>query len=123
MIIERFEEICGRLNDKQLTAPMELDLENFINILRSDGLNLLNEDLLIELVRSYINIRDKIEPKKANSAEAQTPPALWALLTEAERENRKATFEAEAEVRNATEAETMDKDAAIYFAKEQTGKV
>ena len=86
-------------------------------------MNLLNEDLLIELVRSYINIRDKIEPKKANSAEAQTPPALWALLTEAERDNRKATFEAEAAVRNTTESETMDKDAAVYFAKEQTGKV
>ena len=36
VIIERFEEICGRLDDKQLTTLMELDLENFINILRSD---------------------------------------------------------------------------------------
>ena len=63
VIIERFEEICSQ-QDPELTHLMELNLENFISILKSDSLNLLNEDILIGLVRSYINIREKIEPKK-----------------------------------------------------------
>ena len=92
VITERFEEICGRL-DSDLSHLIELDLDNFISILKSDNLNLLNEDVLISLVRRYIDLREKIEPKKADSAEGQTPPELWALLTEAERENRREQFE------------------------------
>ena len=92
VITERFEEICGRL-DSELTHLIELDLENFISILKSDNLNLLNEDILISLVKSYIDTREKVEPKKPESAEGQTPPELWALLTESERENRRVQFE------------------------------
>ena len=67
VIIERFEEICAA-QDPELKHLMELNLENFISIMKSDGLNLLNEDILIDLVRNYINIRE-VEPKKVLSAE------------------------------------------------------
>ena len=68
VITERFEEICSR-QDPDLTHLMELNLENFISILKSDSLNLLNEDVLVGLVQNYINIREKIEPKKPDSVE------------------------------------------------------
>ena len=86
VITERFEEICNR-EPQSLTHIMEIDLENFISILKSDGLNLVNEDVLIDIVREYIAIRDKVVPKAPDSAEGQTPPDLWALLTEEEKES------------------------------------
>lgn len=64
VITERFEEICNR-EPANLSHLMELDLENFITILKSDNLNLINEDVLIELVRQYIKIRDESKPKVA----------------------------------------------------------
>ena len=67
VITERFEEICNR-EPQSLTHIMEIDLENFISILKSDGLNLVNEDVLIDIVREYIAIRDKVVPKAPDSA-------------------------------------------------------
>ena len=55
VITERFEEIVNRISTTNATEHlMELDLENLMSILKSDGLNLLNEDLLINIVREYI---------------------------------------------------------------------
>ena len=99
VIIERFEDICSR-ETAELSALIELNLENFIKILNSDNLMLLHEDVLIDLVRSYINEREKIEPKKKETAEAQTPAALWALLSDTEKENRNLQFEAEMKEKN-----------------------
>ena len=91
VITERFEEICNR-DPNNSVHLLELDLENFISILKADGLNLINEDLMIEIIRKYIAIRDEIKPEAPQTAEGQTPPELWALLTEDERENRRKQF-------------------------------
>ena len=123
VIIERFEEICNRQDDKQLSDLMELDLENFIDILKSDGLNLVNEDILIEIVRSYISIREKVVPKLADTAEARTPPALWALLTSDEKNNRIASFDAEKKTKDVALTEAMDQEAAVYFSKDLPDRV
>ena len=123
VIIERFEEICNRQDDKQLSDLMELDLENFIDILKSDGLNLVNEDILIEIVRSYISIREKVVPKLADTAEARTPPALWALLTSDEKNNRVANFDAEKKTKDVALTEAMDQEAAVYFSKDLPDRV
>ena len=69
VIIERFEDICSR-ESAELSSLIELNFDNFISILNSDSLNLVNEDMLVDLVRSYILEREKIEPKKPKTAEA-----------------------------------------------------
>ena len=67
---------------------LELDLDNLLEILKSDNLNLLSEEALVDVVRSYIDNRENIKPLKPKSAEELTKPELWALLTEEEKENR-----------------------------------
>jgi len=39
---------------------LELNFDNLVSILKSDKLNLLNEGILVELVRKYIELRDVI---------------------------------------------------------------
>ena len=67
VITERFEEISNR-EEPELSHLLELDIENFIQILKSDNLNLLAEETLIEIIRQYITIREKIGPKKPETA-------------------------------------------------------
>ena len=122
VITERFEEICQR-GEPDVNYLLELDLQNFVNILRSDNLNLVAEDILIEIVKKYINLREKVEPKKPNTVEGQTPPELWAMLTDAERETRKATWQENEDKRIAAETEAMAADAVAYFEKDVTGRI
>ena len=91
IITERFEEVINR-DAPDLTHMLELDIDNMITILRSDNLNLINEDCLVELIRKYISVRDDIKPLQIESAEQQTKPELWALLTEEEKLNRTTAF-------------------------------
>ena len=91
IITERFEEVINR-EAPDLTHMLELDIDNMITILRSDNLNLINEDCLVELIRKYISVRDDIKPLQIESAEQQTKPELWALLTEEEKLNRTTAF-------------------------------
>ena len=65
----------------------ELEVQHFIQILSSDDCAVFHEDDLIEPIRTYIAIREK-EVKKPKSAEEQTRPELWALLSEEERKTR-----------------------------------
>lgn len=69
VITERFEEICQR-GEPDVNYLLELDLNNFVSILRSDNLNLVAEDILINIVKKYIALRDIVEPKKENTLEA-----------------------------------------------------
>jgi len=39
---------------------LELNFDNLVSILKSDKLNLLNEGILVVLVRKYIELRDVI---------------------------------------------------------------
>ena len=68
IITERFEEVINR-EAPDMTHLLELDIDNMITILRSDNLNLINEDCLVELIRKYISIRDLVKPKRIESAE------------------------------------------------------
>ena len=68
IITERFEEIINR-EAPDMTHLLELDIENMITILRSDNLNLINEECLVDLIRKYISVRDVIKPKRIESAE------------------------------------------------------
>ena len=122
VITERFEEICQR-GEAEVEHLLELDLDNFISILRSDNLNLVTEDILIDLVKKFIDVREKIEPKKEASVEGQTPPELWALLTDAEKENRRTAWQEEEDKRVAAETETMEADAVAYFNRDVTGRI
>ena len=110
VITERFDEISNR-EEPELSHLLELDIENFIQILKADTLNLLAEETLINIIRQYVAIREKIGPKKAESAEEATKPELWALLTDAEKENRKVAFQEELDKKVAAEAEMLEKDA------------
>ena len=74
VIIEQFDEIIKREESETTNNLLELDIENFINILKSDNLNLLSEEVLVNLVRRYIEIRDNIKPAKPKSAEELTQP-------------------------------------------------
>ena len=95
VIIERFEEICAQeANTEHL---LELDIKNLLSILKSDKLNLVNEVTLVELVKAYTELRDKIPKKLPQSAEERAGPELWALLTEDEKKNRTAIFKEEEE--------------------------
>ena len=123
-ITERFEEIVNKVKSTNSTEHfMELDLENFINILRSDNLNLVNEDVLVDVVKQYIQVRDKVEPKKADSAEDQTPANLWALLTDAEKENRRTAFKEAQDKISGDKNTAMEKDAEVYFSKESPDRI
>ena len=66
VIIERFEEICHRDEQQYM---LELGLENLLSILKSDKLNLMSEDYMIELIRAYIQVRDEVPTKAPESAE------------------------------------------------------
>ena len=124
VITERFEEIVNKVKSTNSTEHfMELDLENFINILRSDNLNLVNEDILVDVVKQYIQVRDKVEPKKADSAEDQTPANLWALLTDAEKENRRTAFKEAQDKISGDKNTAMEKDAEVYFSKESPDRI
>ena len=68
IITERFEEVINR-EAPDMTQLLELNINNLITILKSDNLNLINEDCLVELVRKYISVRDIIKPKHIDSAE------------------------------------------------------
>ena len=68
IITERFEEIINR-EAPDMTHLLELNIDNLITILRSDNLNLINEDCLVDLIRKYISVRDIIKPKRIDSAE------------------------------------------------------
>ena len=68
IITERFEEVINR-EAPDMTQLLELNINNLITILKSDNLNLINEDCLVELIRKYISVRDIIKPKHIDSAE------------------------------------------------------
>ena len=65
VIVECFEEICEQ---DALNEILELNIDNLISILKSDKLNLVNEEYLIEIVRKYIAVRDAIPTKEPESA-------------------------------------------------------
>jgi len=48
---------------------LELNIDNLISILKSDKLNLVNEEYLIEIVRKYIAVRDAIPTNEPKTAE------------------------------------------------------
>ena len=68
IITERFEEVINR-EAPDHTNLLELDIANMVTILRSDNLNLINEDCLVDLIRKYISVRDIIQPKRIDSVE------------------------------------------------------
>ena len=68
IITERFEEVINR-EAPDMTHLLELNIDNLITILKSDNLNLINEDCLVDLIRKYISVRDIIKPKRIDSAE------------------------------------------------------
>ena len=71
---------------------LELGLDNLVSILGSDSLNLVHEETLIELVRQYIGVRDKVPKSQPLTAEQEAGEQLWALLTPEEQENRRVAF-------------------------------
>lgn len=92
VITEQFEEICqqkdgqARLND--------LSIDDFVNILKADTLNVYDEQNLVRVVREYVCSREDIVATEFESAQAQTAPEVWKLLTEQERVSRQEAFEA-----------------------------
>lgn len=117
VLTERFEEILAR-DETDIENLLELGVVDFISLLKADNLNLLHEEGIVELVRKYIAIRDLV-PNKATSAEEQTKPELWSLLTEEEKENRKTSFQDQLDKEEAARAESFEKDADVYFAKDE----
>ena len=98
IIVERFEDICNsdENDDNQKTIHLlKLSLENFTTILKSDNLNLVHEETLLELIKKYIAIRDAIPKGLPQSAEETAGADLWAPLTDAEKESRNTIFEEE----------------------------
>lgn len=84
---------------------LELDIENLLSILKSDKLNSINEVTLVELVKAYMSVRDNIPGKPPESAEEKAGPELWALLTDAEKDNRVQAFKEEEEQKEAAATE------------------
>ena len=76
---------------------IELDIENLISILKADKLNLVNEATLVDLVKIYIQERDKIPDKLPKSAEEKAGPDLWSLLTDEEKKKRETEWKEEEE--------------------------
>ena len=78
-----------------------------VNILKADTLNVYDEQNLVRVVREYICSREDIVATEFESAQAQTAPEVWKLLTEQERVSRQEAFEAAKQAREeAKEAET-----------------
>ena len=93
LITENFEEILRDLKESATEFLTKLNFDNFVEILRSDNLNIAHEKTLIEIARDYIAVRDKcVEKKVFTSAQDKTPPEIWALLTDSERQNRQEAF-------------------------------
>ena len=105
VLTERFEEILAR-DETDIENLLELGVVDFISLLKADNLNLLHEEGIVELVRKYIAIRDLV-PNKATSAEEQTKPELWSLLTEEEKESRKTSFQDQLDKEEAARAESI----------------
>ena len=104
VITERFEEIVSKEEPDNVEHMLSLNIENFVAILQADNLNLAEEDRLTGIVHRYIAIREKAN-KKCTNAEQETLPALWALLSEEEKENRNAAFQAKVDAKTAADAE------------------
>ena len=121
VIIARFEDICQR--DEEDGNLMELSLENFTAILKSDKLNLVNEEQLIELVRKYIAIRDAVPSKAPTTAEEKCGANLWALLNDAEREAREKVFDEEQKKTIDAENELKEKEATLFQEMTVTEKI
>ena len=68
-------------------------------------------------------IRDAIPNSLPQSAEEKAGADLWALLTDAEKENRNLIFEEEAKKRQTAVQEALEEDAEIYFAKDPVDRL
>lgn len=68
IIMASFSEIVDR-GEEAIEQLLELEFTNFIATLSSDNLSVKNEELLIEIVRRYIDTREKAGPKMPTCAE------------------------------------------------------
>ena len=68
-------------------------------------------------------IRDAIPNSLPQSAEEKAGADLWALLTDAEKENRNLLFEEEAKKRQTAIHEALEEDSEIYFAKDPVDRL
>lgn len=84
IIMVSFQEIIDRGEDS-ISQLLELEYNNFLQTISSDKLNIIDEEILIDLVRRYIDEREKAGPKQPTKAEQLVRPDLWALLTDEEK--------------------------------------
>ena len=122
IIMSSFSEIIDR-GEEAVEQLLGLEYNNFITTLSSDNLNIKDEELLIEIVRRYIDTREKAGPKMPTCAEQLVKPELWALLTEEEKQTRQAAFEAEVEKKKQDAKEAMLQEAEVYLQKDPVDRI
>ena len=102
---------------------MELSFECFTGALESDNLNVRDEETLIELVRTYIDVREKSKPQKVKKAKDLVKKELWGLLNSDEKKSRKDAFKAEKEALKDAKAKALEKDAEVYWKKSPVERI
>jgi len=66
IIMQNFSEIVEGIVDRGEETKQQMismEFKNFADTLGSDNLSIVNEEILIDLVRRYINTRENIVPK------------------------------------------------------------
>ena len=121
LLVQRFEIAQEEGIDRQFL--LELDIENFVSILESDKLNIINENVLTDMVKEYIKIRVDAKPVKELPPEQTLKPELWNLLSEQEKENRRKQFADKQQAEKNKAAETRDQQSKVYQALDKAKRI
>ena len=122
IIMASFSEIVDG-GEGALEQLIELEYENFVGTISNDALGINDEEILIEIVRRYIQAREQAGPKKPTMAEQLVKPDLWALLNEEEKQSRQTAFEEEEAKKKAAKEEAMLAEAEEYIKKDPVDKI
>ena len=122
IIMASFSEIVDG-GEGALEQLIELEYENFVGTISNDALGINDEEILIEIVRRYIQAREQAGPKKPTMAEQLVKPDLWALLNDEEKQSRQTAFEEEEAKKKAAKEEAMLAEAEEYIKKDPVDKI
>ena len=122
IIMHSFSEIVDR-GEEAIDQMIHMEYKNFVEMLSSDNLSIMDESILIEIVRRFIYAREKVGPKAPTCAEDLVKPELWALLSESEQESRQTAFEEEEAKKQAEKDEELAREAELYTQKDDVEKI
>jgi hypothetical protein len=77
VMVRKFSEIA----DEQTKYFLDLPLKNFVNICKSNSLNVMHENQLVQLIKQYVKYREDIEEKEKDLPIWDKSPKVWDIFT------------------------------------------